>query len=163
MTALKFFAIAANGTPMGIFKGVDEDAAVLAYAHDAGFRDIEDAATRYLDRDVAVDLDDAIDSWRAELEVEVVEPFAVKSVEWLHEESYTMIIARFSVDGRDQIASEYYDLDEDEICTSADAHIHVCGIVDAESGAVIWPSDEVQKKILNAMRDFVEVERPIAA
>ena len=60
MTAIKNFSIAANGTPMGIFEGADEEAALLAYAQDAGFKDIEDAATRYLDRDVTADLDDAI-------------------------------------------------------------------------------------------------------
>ncbi len=55
MTAIKNFSIAANGTPMGIFKGADEHAALLAYAQGAGFKDIEDAATRYLDRDLTAD------------------------------------------------------------------------------------------------------------
>lgn len=61
MTALKLFSIAANGTPMGIFKGVDEDAAVLAYAQDAGYKSVEDAAAA---------LDESVADFRADLDVE---------------------------------------------------------------------------------------------
>jgi hypothetical protein len=73
MTALKSFAVAANGTPMGVYQGTDADAAVLAYALDAGFKSIEDAATRYLDREVCSDdVGQIIADWCAELDVEEV-------------------------------------------------------------------------------------------
>jgi hypothetical protein len=61
MTALKLFSIAANGTPMGIFAGIDEDAAVLAYAQAAGYKTIADAAAVF---------DEKVEDWRAELDVE---------------------------------------------------------------------------------------------
>ena len=61
MTALKLFSIAANGTPMGVFKGVDTDAAVLAYVQDAGYKTVEDAA---------VALNESVEFFRADLKVE---------------------------------------------------------------------------------------------
>jgi hypothetical protein len=154
MTALKLFSIAANGTPMGTYQGTDEDAAVLAYAIDLGYSSLDEAA--------AV-LGKTADEFLSDLEVEAVETVAVQSVGWLHEDSYTMIVARISIDDRNYIASEYYDIDEDEICTNADAHMSVCGIEDAQGSEAVWPSNEVQKQILQAMRDFVEVELPITA
>ncbi|MGN8152762.1 hypothetical protein ACTJK5_10855 [Agrobacterium sp. 22094] len=154
MTALKLFSIAANGTPMGTYQGTDEDAAVLAYAIDLGYSSLDEAA--------AV-LGKTADEFLSDLEVEAVETVAVQSVGWLHEDSYTMIVARISIDDRNYIASEYYDLDEDEICTSADSHMSVCGIEDAQGSGAVRPSNEVHKQILQAMRDFVEVELPIAA
>ncbi|MDH2088544.1 hypothetical protein N5K21_07390 [Rhizobium pusense] len=76
MTALKLFSIAANGTHMGIFKAIDEHAAVLAYAQDAGYKTIADAAyihSEYeLGEKAADELDQIIADWRAELDVEEV-------------------------------------------------------------------------------------------
>ncbi len=61
MTALKLFSIAAHGTTMGVFKAADADAAVLAYAQDAGYKSVEDAASV---------LEESVADWRAELDVE---------------------------------------------------------------------------------------------
>ncbi|MFK3962172.1 hypothetical protein ACI2KT_01160 [Ensifer adhaerens] len=76
MTALKLFSIAANGTPIGIFKAADADAAVLAYAQDAGYETIADAAyihSEYgLGDTAAVELERIVADWRAELDVEEV-------------------------------------------------------------------------------------------
>lgn len=74
MTALKLFSIAANGTPMGIYQGTDEDAAVLAYAQAAGYKTIADAAyiaSEYgLTDKAAAELEQIVADWRAELDVE---------------------------------------------------------------------------------------------
>lgn len=74
MTALKIFSIAANGTPMGIYRATDEDAAVLAYAQDAGYNTITDAAyirSEYgLTDRAAAELEQIVADWRAELVVE---------------------------------------------------------------------------------------------
>lgn len=76
MTGRKTFSIAANGTPMGFYKGVDEDDAVLAYAQDAGYRTIVDAAFIRsecgLSGKTAEQLEQIVSDWRAELEVEEV-------------------------------------------------------------------------------------------
>lgn len=74
MTALKLFSIAANGTPVGVFKAADADAAVLAYAQDAGYKTIADAAyihlTYGLSDQSAAELEQIVADWRAELDVE---------------------------------------------------------------------------------------------
>lgn len=44
MTALNIYSIAANGTPMGVFKAADADAAIFAYVVDAGYSSVEEAA-----------------------------------------------------------------------------------------------------------------------
>ena len=76
MTALKFFSIAANGTQVGIYQGTDEDAAVLAYAQDAGYKTIANAAyihSEYgLSDKAAAELEQIVADWRAELDVEEV-------------------------------------------------------------------------------------------
>lgn len=56
MTAFKLFAIAANGTPMGIYRGVDADEAVNAYGKDAGYISSEHTPI--------------VTDWRSELDVE---------------------------------------------------------------------------------------------
>lgn len=75
-TALKNFAIAAFGTPVGIYQGVDEDAAVLAYAHDAGYQLITDAAYIHhsygLSEKGAAELAEIVADWRAGLDFEEV-------------------------------------------------------------------------------------------
>ncbi|MDX0533017.1 hypothetical protein GOL26_22670 [Sinorhizobium medicae] len=74
MTALKLFSIAENGTPIGIYQGADADAAVLAYAQNAGYTTIADAAyihSEYgLSDKAAADLEQIVAKWRAELDVE---------------------------------------------------------------------------------------------
>lgn len=154
MTTLKTFAIAANGTPFGEWTAETADAAILAYVQDAGFKTVEDAAAT---------LDQSVEKFLGDIDVEEVDVFSVKSVEWLHEDTFTMITVHVAVDGSEYHASEYYDVDNDDICTSADAHMNVCGISNAKTGDVYWPSVNVEKKILQAMRDFVEVELPQAA
>jgi len=76
VTTLKTFSIAANGAPMGFYKGVDEDDAVLAYAMEAGYRTIVDAAfihSEYgLSGKTAEQLEQIVSDWREELEVEEV-------------------------------------------------------------------------------------------
>lgn len=61
MTALKLFSIAANGTPIGVFKAADAHAAVLAYVQDSGYRTVEEAAAA---------LNESVEFFRADLNVE---------------------------------------------------------------------------------------------
>jgi len=59
------FNIIANGTEMGTYEGTDADAAVEAYARDAGYKSASDAATS---------LGQSVESFRAELRVVEVAP-----------------------------------------------------------------------------------------
>lgn len=94
----------------------------------------------------------------------------VESVEWLHEDTYTMIVAKIIVDDRRYEAAEYYDAAEDCICTDADAHLTVNGIRDVQTGEILkisYPGQDVmgelpwtgvEEQIITAMRAFVDQE-----
>lgn len=75
MTALKIFSIAANGTPMGIFKAADVDAVILTYVQDGGYKTIEEAATVHIlheknPDEIAEEIEQIVADWRAEIDVE---------------------------------------------------------------------------------------------
>lgn len=71
MTPLKNFFINANGTPMGIYTATTEEGAVLAYAQDAGYETVAEAAA-VLGQDIT--------DWRSGLDVEEVRPGSVIAV-----------------------------------------------------------------------------------
>ncbi len=75
MTALKNFAISANGTHLGIYQAADADAAVLEYVRDAGYKTIDEAAFLNIDEKYELtpwEIDFRREGWLAELDVEEI-------------------------------------------------------------------------------------------
>ena len=91
----------------------------------------------------------------------------VQSIDWLHEDTYTMIVAKVVVDDVRYEAAEYYDAAEDRICTDADAHLAVNGICNLQTGDMVkifYPGQDgedeifwtfVEERIIAGMRAFV--------
>ncbi|WP_427145168.1 hypothetical protein [Rhizobium pisi] len=92
----------------------------------------------------------------------------VQSIDWLHEDTFTMIVAKIVIDDVRYEAAEYYDAAADRICTDGDAHLAVNGIRDAQTGEMLkifYPGQDVmeelfwtgvEEQIIAAMRTFVE-------
>lgn len=100
----------------------------------------------------------------------------VQSIDWLQEDTYTMIVAKIVIDDVRYEAAEFYDAAEDRICTDADAHLTVNGIRDIQTGEtlkIFYPGQDVmeelfwtdvEEQIIAAMRAFVDQEpRHLAA
>ncbi|MCQ1855587.1 hypothetical protein [Neorhizobium galegae] len=162
---------------MGEFEGDTPEAAVHAYAQAAGYGGIAGIADFLGKSEEAV---------IGELSVDDVTEFAtgstaesslgnsvvtVQSIDWFHEDTYTMIVAKITIDDVRYEAAEYYDAAEDCICTDADAHLTVNGICDLQTGEMLKifyvgqePLEElfwtdVEEQIIGAMRAFVN-EQP---
>lgn len=92
----------------------------------------------------------------------------VQSIDWLHEDTYTMIVAKIVIDDVRYEAAEYYHADEDRISTDADAHLTVNGIRNIATGEtlkIFYPGQDVveelfwtdvEEQVLAAMRTFVD-------
>ncbi|MBY5329599.1 hypothetical protein [Rhizobium leguminosarum] len=92
----------------------------------------------------------------------------VQSIDWMHEHTYTMVVANIIIDDCRYEAAEYYDAVNDRICTDADAHLAVNGIFDVQTGEMLkifYPDQDVmeeifwtsvEEQIIAAMRTFVD-------
>jgi hypothetical protein len=94
----------------------------------------------------------------------------VQSVDWLHEDTHSMIVAEIIIDDRRYEAAEYYDAINDRICTDADAYMAVHGLLDTRTKRMLkiffpgqdteeelfWTS--VEEQIIAAMRAFVDAD-----